>query len=174
MKISFGNKLKRLVWGLVWMCFGRTTPRIAFGFVWRRALCRAFGAKLEKGVNIYPGAKIWAPWNLEMGEKSCLAEGVDCYSVDKVKIGKEVVVSQGAYLCTASHDITRSTFDLITEPITIGDSAWIAAKASVMPGVTIGEGAVVAATATIVKDVEAWTVVGGNPAVPLKKRVVRE
>lgn len=152
------------------MILGRTTPRIGLGFAWRRALCRAFGARLERGVRIYPGVTIWAPWKLEMGKDSCLAEGVECYCVDRVTIGEKVVVSQGAYLCTASHDIEKESFDLVTKPIVIEDRAWVCAKAAVMPGVTIGEGAVVAATATVVKDVEPWTVVGGNPAAPLKRR----
>lgn len=171
MRISFGNKVARLIWGVTWAIFGRPTPRVGLGFKWRRLLCRAFGAKLARGVRIYPRATIWAPWNLTMGEASCLADGVDCYSVDRVTLGANVVVSQGAYLCTASHDITKPSFDLITRPIAIGDRAWVAAKATVLPGVRIGEGAVVGATATVVKDVAAWTVVGGNPAKFLKKRM---
>jgi acetyltransferase-like isoleucine patch superfamily enzyme len=43
----------------------------------------------------------------------------------------------------------------------------------ILPGVTIGEGAVVAAGSVVVKDVEPWTVVGGNPAKVIKKREIR-
>lgn len=87
-----------------------------------------------------------------------------------VIIGDNSVVSQGAFLCTAGHDITDSKHTLITAPIIIGDTAWVAADAFVNMGVTIGEGAVVGARAAVFKDVNPWTVVGGNPARFIKER----
>jgi acetyltransferase-like isoleucine patch superfamily enzyme len=77
-------------------------------------------------------------------------------------------------LITGSHDISISTFDLITKPITIMDNVWVATGAMILPGVTIGEGAVVAAGAVVTKDVEPWTVVGGNPAKVIKRRILEE
>ena len=112
------------------------------------------------------------PANLEMKEYSCLASQVDCYNVAPVIIGEQSTVSQGAYLCTASHDITDPLNHLITATIVIEDQAWIGAKAFVGMGVTIGQGAVVGATASVYKNVESWTVVGGNPARVIKKRVI--
>ena len=41
-------------------------------------------------------------------------------------------------------------------------------------GVTVGDGAVIGATSSVFKDVEPWTVVGGNPAKFIKKRVMKE
>lgn len=52
----------------------------------------------------------------------------------------------------------------------IKSDAWIGMKAMIMPGVTIGEGAIIAAGAVVTKDVEPYTVVGGNPAKLIKKR----
>ena len=121
---------------------------------------------------VYAGAKIWAPWNLIMGKNSCLSSDVDCYNVDIVLIGSNVVVSQKAYLCTASHEITHVTYPLIVSPIIIKDQAWIAADAFVGMGVTIGEGAVVGARSVVTKNVEPWTVVGGNPARFIKNRIL--
>ena len=112
------------------------------------------------------------PWNLEMDEYSCLGAEVDCYNVDKIKIGAHSMVSQKAYLCAASHDISRSYMPLVTSPIIIKDQAWIAADAFIGMGVTIGQGAVVGARASVFKDVEPWTIVGGNPAKFIKKRVI--
>jgi putative colanic acid biosynthesis acetyltransferase WcaF len=109
-----------------------------------------------------------------MGPNSCIASNVDCYNVDKVRIGANSVVSQGAYLCTASHDITNPLNPLITAPIIIADQAWVAADAFVGMGVTIGQGAVIGARAAVFKDVEPWTVVGGNPAKFIKKRVLKK
>ncbi len=133
---------------------------------------RLFGAKIGAGSAVYPSCKIWAPWNLTMGDYTCLSFGVDCYCVDKVTIGSNVTVSQHSHLCTASHDFTRSAMPLITAPIKIEDQVWVCADVFVGMGVNIGEGAVVAARATVVKDVQPWTVVGGNPAKAIKKRIL--
>lgn len=109
-----------------------------------------------------------------MEENSCLASDVDCYNVDMIIIGKHVTVSQKAFLCTASHSIESEKHELITKPIRIEDEAWVGAGAYIGLGATIGEGAVVGATASVYKSVEPWTVVGGNPAKPIKKRVIKQ
>jgi putative colanic acid biosynthesis acetyltransferase WcaF len=59
---------------------------------------------------------------------------------------------------------------LILKPIVIGANAWIAADAFVGPGVTIGDGAVLAARGVAVRDIEPWTVHGGNPAKLIRVR----
>jgi len=170
---SLSSKLGRSVWNIVWLLFFRSTPRgVLYG--WRRSLLRGFGAKIGKGVNILPSCKIWQPWNLTMGDYSCLSENVDCYSVDQITIGKQVVVSQGAFLCCASHDISSPIMELTFAPIIIEDSAWIAARAFVGPGVTIGEGAVVGACSVVTKDVSPWTVVAGNPVKVISKRIIKK
>jgi putative colanic acid biosynthesis acetyltransferase WcaF len=107
-----------------------------------------------------------------MEEYSCLSPEVDCYNVDKITIGAHSTVSQKAYLCAASHDITKSNHPLITAPIHIHEQSWIGAAAFIGMGVTIGRGAVVGATSSVYKDVEPWTVVGGNPAKFIKKRII--
>ena len=109
-----------------------------------------------------------------MGEFACLGENVDCYSVAPIVLGDQVTVSQGVRLCTAGHDISSPIMELTYKPIVVGANAWVAAWSIVMPGIMIGEGAVVAAGAVVTKDVEPWTVVGGNPARFLKKRVLTE
>lgn len=165
------HQMIRLVWGVVWTVFARPLPR-SVGSGWKRFLLRLFGAKVHATAVVYSSAKVYYPANLEMGAYSCLASEVDCYNVDKITIGENTTVSQGAYLCTASHDITNPLHPLITAPIVIEGQAWIGAKAFVGMGVTIGQGAVVGATASVYKDVEPWTVVGGNPAKYIKMRIV--
>tara|TARA_R110000851_G_scaffold71769_4_gene159496 strand:- start:542 stop:892 length:351 start_codon:yes stop_codon:yes gene_type:complete len=113
------------------------------------------------------------PWHLEMGEYSCLAPEVDCYNVAKITLGAHTTVSQKSYLCTASHDISKANNPLMTSPIIIENQAWIGASCYIGMGVTIHEGAVVGATASVFKDVEPWTVVGGNPAKFIKKRILK-
>jgi putative colanic acid biosynthesis acetyltransferase WcaF len=107
-----------------------------------------------------------------MGDHSCLANDVDCYSVAPIALGLHSTVSQYAHLCAAAHDYEDPGFRLVPKQITIGARAWVAAGAFVGPGVTVGEGAVVGARAVVVKDVPEWTVVAGNPAVQIRKRLL--
>jgi putative colanic acid biosynthesis acetyltransferase WcaF len=165
---SLRNKICRVLWKAVWLFLFRPTPRSFHA--WRCMLLRTFGARLGEAVHPYPSARIWAPWNLEMGNHSCLSEDVDCYCVDKIRIGPHATVSQYSFLCTASHDYKDPAMPLVTAPITIGERAWIAADVFVAPGVTIGDGAVVTARSSVFSDVDSWTVAAGNPAKSVKKR----
>lgn len=169
---SLLNRIARALWGIAWLVLYRPTPKILHG--WRRLVLRLFGARVGKGAHPHASARIWAPWNLEMGDHSCLGQNVDCYSVARVRIGAHATVSQYSYICTASHDIEHPNMPLITAPITICDGAWIAADAFVGPGVTIGEGAVVGARSSVFRNVEPWTVVAGNPARVIRKRKLRD
>ena len=169
----FSHKIGRLVWMMVWGVLFRTTPRGNFFRPWRILLLKCFGADVCWSSNVLPSCRIWQPWNLKMGEYACLSENVDCYTVDKIVIGAQATVSQGTFLCTASHDICSPTMELVTAPITVGAQAWVAADAFVGMGVTIGEGAVVGARAVVTRNVEPWTVVGGNPAKFIKKRELK-
>lgn len=170
--LSRKHQLVRLLWGLIWGIFARPLPR-SVGLGWKRFLLRLFGAKIHSTAVVYSSAKIYYPANLVMEAYSCLASDVDCYNVALIHLGANTTVSQGAYLCTASHDITNPLNPLITAPIVLEDQAWVGAKAFIGMGVHIGQGAVVGATASVYKNVEPWTVVGGNPAKFLKKRIIQ-
>lgn len=166
---SKGNKIRRLLWTVCWTLFARPFPKsMASG--WKRFLLRMFGARMADTAVVYSSATIFMPWNLEMKDYACIASGVDCYNAAPVVLGVNATVSQRAYLCTAGHDITDPHHRQTEAPIVIADRAWICAEAFVGQGVTVGEGAVAVPRAVVVKDVEPWTVVGGNPAKYLKMR----
>lgn len=129
---------------------------------------RAFGAKIGVGTRVYPRATIWAPWNLECGKVVAIADGANIYNTSRVVLHDLAIVSQNAFLCCGSHDFTSPAFDFISKPIVIEAEAWVAAHAIVLPGVHIGRGAVVGAGSVVRKDVPAWTVCAGNPAVEIK------
>lgn len=171
--LSRENQVVRMLWTIVWGVFARPLPR-SVGSGWKRFLLRLFGARIDATAIVYSSAKVYYPANLTMGAYACLASDVDCYNVAPVTIGANSTVSQGAYLCTASHDITDPLNPLVTKPIVIEDQAWVAAGVFVGMGVTIGQGAVVGARAAVFKDVEPWTVVGGNPAKFIKRREIKE
>ena len=171
---SLKSKMARAVWNVVWLLLFRPTPDRGLGIfvLWRIMLLRLFGAKIGKHCAVRNSAKIWQPWNLVLGDWVAISEDCDIYSVDIIRIGDRSTISKGAFLCCASHDVTSPIMELTYAPITIGHDAWVAGRAIVLPGVSVGDGAVVAAGSVVTKNVEAWTVIGGNPARLIKKRVI--
>ena len=167
--ISRSVKLRRLRWLIVWWSFASWLPDFV-GNKWRVWLLKCFGMNHCGHIAVYPNARVWAPWNVEMGSYVAIDDSVNLYSAAKITIGTKVAISREAIICTASHDITKPNRPLVSAPITIEDGVWIGARAIILPGVTIGEGAVVAAGAVVTKDVEPWSVVGGTPAKVIKKR----
>lgn len=166
-------KLRRFTWELVWLLVFRPTPRWAL-HGWRRFLLRGFGAKVGAGCRIAPSCRVWAPWNLSMGEFSALGDGVDCYSMGRIFIGSKVAVSQRSFLCAGSHDTRSLSRPLTTGPIVIEDHVWIAAESFVHPNVVIREGAVIGARSVVLKDMPAWSICAGNPCRRIKGRELRE
>lgn len=59
-------------------------------------------------------------------------------------------------------------------PVLIGNDVWIASDATLLAGITVGDGAIIAAGAVVVKDVPPFTIVGGVPAKPIRKRFTDE
>ena len=163
--------LKRIIWYMVNRTIFYCIPGIPFRQL-RNLILRAFGARIPLRSLVYPSAKIWAPWNLELGKHSTIGPNTQIYNKANIIIGNNCVVSQGAYLCTATHDIMDSKHSLLSSPIILKDKSWVAADVFIGPGVTIGEGAVIGARAVVFKDVDPWTVVGGNPAKYIKKRII--
>jgi putative colanic acid biosynthesis acetyltransferase WcaF len=168
-KFSRGVLLRRVLWGVGSIAF-RFSPRTSFG--WRRFLLRSFGAKIGAHVNTYPSTRIYFPWNLIVGDWSAIGEDAFIYNPGPVTLGEKVTISHRAQLCAGTHDYTQPDLPLLTPPINIRDQAWICADAFIGPGVTVGEGAIIGARAVTMKNVEPWTIVAGNPAVKIKRRVL--
>jgi len=163
-------QLLRVAWAAGRLLF-RCIPRPCYAP--RRMLLRCFGAKVGRKVNIANTATIYFPWNLEVGDWSAIGEQAYLYNLGRMAIGRKVTISQRAHLCAGTHDFTDPALPLLTPPITVGDQAWICADAFIGPGVAVGEGAVAGARAVVVKDVEPWAVVAGNPARVVKRREMK-
>jgi putative colanic acid biosynthesis acetyltransferase WcaF len=160
----------RVLWGITWitvwqLCWKRV-------YFLRTLILRLFGAKCAWFAYICGSVRIARPWDLSIGACTAIGPRVHLYNLGPLHIGKQVAISQDAYICGGTHDYTDPTCPLLRKKIVIEDYVWIGAGAFVAPGVTIGEGAVVGARAVVTKDVEPWTVVAGNPARPIKKRQV--
>jgi putative colanic acid biosynthesis acetyltransferase WcaF len=168
-KYGAGELWRRVLWGVGKLAF-RFSPRPCFG--WRRFVLRCFGARIGREVHVYNSARIYFPWNLTVGDWSAIGEDAFLYNLGHITLGQRVTVSQRAHLCAGTHDYNDPIMPLLKPPITIGDQAWICADAFVGPGITVGQGAVVGARAVVIKNVEPWSVVAGNPARQIKKRTL--
>jgi putative colanic acid biosynthesis acetyltransferase WcaF len=162
------NRLARTVWGVTCALLFRPTPRPLHA--WRAWLLRCFGAKLARNCHIYPRARIWAPWNLHCDEQATIGDDAEIYNAWPVTLDTHAIVSQGAYLCTATHDIDDPAFPMIGAPIRIGAYAWVCSRATVLAGVTLHDGAVLALGGVATGDLDAWSVYGGVPARRLRER----
>ena len=166
---STSNKLRRLLWTFCWALFCRRSPRPLHA--WRAMWLRLFGAKIGPNARIYAGARIWAPWNLICGELVAIADEADIYNPAPIHFGSHAIVSQGAYVCGATHDFNDVRFPLLAYEMKLGAYSWICARACVAPGVNVGEGAVLGLAAIAARDLEPWGVYGGSPAVKIKERI---
>jgi putative colanic acid biosynthesis acetyltransferase WcaF len=133
-------------------------------------LLRCFGAQIGAGVCIKPGLKVKFPWRLVVGEFVWLGENCWIDNVAMVTIGSHTCLSQDVYLCTGNHDWSSQTFDLKDAPILIGESCWIAARATIGPGVEVGRGAVLCLGSVTGRSLAPMTIYAGNPAQPIKER----
>lgn len=140
----------------------------------RVKLLRFFGARIGTGVVIKPGVCVKYPWQLSVGDHCWLGE--DCWidNLTQVKVGSNVCISQGAYLCTGNHDWSDPAFGLLLGPISLADGSWVGARAVLAPGVTLEENAIAAAGSVITKSIPASQVWAGNPAVFVRRRSIRD
>ncbi len=140
------------------------------GSTHRLLILRMFGARIGSGVKIRPGLRVKFPWRLMIGNHAWIGEDVWIDNLADVAIGAHCCISQGAYLCTGNHDWTAVGFNLRIAPICICDSAWVAARTVVAPGVTIGEGSVLALGSVATRSLQPWSINTGNPATPVGAR----
>ncbi|MCW2284285.1 putative colanic acid biosynthesis acetyltransferase WcaF [Rhodoblastus acidophilus] len=163
--------MARALWGGLRLPLFAWTPRPLWG--WRRTVLRAFGARVGRDVHVYPSARIFAPWDLELGDACAIGDRAVIYNLGRISIGAAATISQQAHLCAGTHDFRDPAMPLLKPPIDIGAGAWICADAFIGPGVKVGGMAIIGARAVVVRDVGADTIVVGNPARVVGRREVR-
>jgi putative colanic acid biosynthesis acetyltransferase WcaF len=139
----------------------------------RSFLLRLFGAKVANRVVLKPGIRVKYPWLLSIGSHSWIGEDVWIDNLVPVTIGASVCISQGAFLCTGSHDWSDPSFGLLVKPILLEDGSWVGAKALICPGVKVERYGVATAGSVVTKDIPAFEIHSGNPARFHKKRKIR-
>ncbi len=166
--IPKSDKIYRLIWRIVSLFFF-TPLSLPFFNSWRIFLLRLFGAKIGENCVIHSSVYIPSPKNLIFGSHSAMGPQVQLH-FGKTIIGSKVTISQRTYLCSASHETTSINTPFKAGTIVIKDFVWIASEAFIMSNVIVGKGAIVGARAAVFKNVNEWTIVGGNPAKFIKKR----
>jgi putative colanic acid biosynthesis acetyltransferase WcaF len=158
------------LWWLVQSLFFRNSPQFMYGF--RNFLLRLFGAKIGKNVIIRQTVRITYPWKVSIGDYSWIGDDVVLYSLGEIEIGKNVVISQKSYICTASHDYLQSDFPIFAKKNIIQDECWLATDVFVAPGITIGKGTVIGSRSSVYKDIPSNKVCVGNPAKIIRERKI--
>ncbi len=139
----------------------------------RVRLLRLFGARVGEAVVIKPGVSVKYPWHLVIGDACWIGERCWIDNLTTVRLGNNVCLSQGVYLCTGNHDWSDPHFGLMIAPIQLNDGAWAGAMSILTPGVVLSEGAVAGAGSVVTGIVPEYAIYAGNPAVYVKQRVLR-
>ena len=137
-------------------------------------LLRIFGSTIGNGVIIKPKVNIKYPWNLQIGDHVWIGELVWIDNLDRIILGNNVTISQGALLISGSHNYNKSTFDLLIGKIILEDGVWIAAKSVVSSGVTCKTHSVLTLNSVATQDLDEYGIYRGNPAVKHSIRIIEK
>lgn len=165
---SVNQRVLRLLWEICWCLLCAWTPKPANP--WRLFWLGVFNAKIDGTPFVHQRARIAIPWNLTLHDRACLGDRANAYSLGEIEIGARATVAQEAYLSTGSHEFSDPALPLVVAKITIGEDAFVGARAFVLPGVTIGARAIVGAGSVVTKDVPENVVAAGNPCRVLRPR----
>jgi putative colanic acid biosynthesis acetyltransferase WcaF len=164
------SRFKQVAWYFVNILFFKNPLNMLSSL--KTGLLKLFGAQLGQGVVVKPAVNIKYPWKLKVGDHSWIGEEVWIDNLSDVIIGRNVTLSQGSLLLTGTHDHTRTTFDFMAYPIILEDGVWIGARAVVSGGTTCRSHSILGINSVAEKDLEAYTIYKGNPAVPVITRSI--
>jgi putative colanic acid biosynthesis acetyltransferase WcaF len=162
------QRVLRILWEFCWVVFCAWTPKPLNE--WRLFWLRVFDAKIHGNPFVHQRARILIPWNLTLHDRACLGDRANAYTLGEIEIGARATIAQEAYLSTGSHDFSQAGMPLVTAKITIGEDAFVGARAFVLPGVTIGARSVIGACSVVTHDVPENVIAAGNPCKVLRPR----
>ena len=159
-----------MVWYLVKMFF------FLSAFPWpsslKRRLLIFFGAKIGCGFVIRPRVNIHMPWKLIVGDHCWIGEDCEFLNLETITMQDHVAIAHRVYLATGNHDYKNHTMPFRNAPITIESGTWVASCVFIGPGVKIAQHCVIGAGSVVTKSVPEWSVVAGNPASVIRRRVL--
>ncbi len=162
------NRSVRVLWEFCWVVFCIWTPKPLNE--WRLFWLRVFDAKIDGKPFVHQRARIAIPWNVTLHDRACLGDRANLYSLGEIEVGAGAIIAQEAYLSTGSHDFEHPAHPLVTAKITIGEDAFVGARALVLPGVKIGAHSVIGAGSVVTRDVPENVIAAGNPCKVLRHR----
>ena len=139
----------------------------------RRACAKMVLPQCGEDVNIERGAQF--AWDLQIGDHSGV--GVNALISASVTIGNDVMMGPECMIFTSNHGMDDLTEPMWRQefskprPVVIEDDVWIGARVIILPGVRVGKGSVIGAGSVVTKDVEPYSIVGGNPARKIGSRI---
>ncbi len=163
------GKFKRILWHFTNGIFFKSFFHF---YSLKVGILRCFGATVGRNVVIKPYVNIKYPWNIVIGNDVWIGEEVWIDSLDKVIIGNDVCISQGALLLCGNHNYHKTSFDLMVGKIILEDGVWIGAKSVVCANVICHSHSVLGVLGVATRNLEQYTIYRGNPAEPVKKRTV--
>lgn len=149
--------------------YNATGPDDAAG---RMALLRQLFGAVGDGADIQPRFHCDYGYNIRVG-RNCFIN-YNCVFLDcaPIEIGDDLQMAPAVQVYAATHPLDpklRAAGLELARPIRIGSNVWIGGGAIILPGVTIGDGAVIGAGSVVSRDVQAATLVVGNPARMVRK-----
>lgn len=129
----------------------------------------AKNVKFGNRVTIYPGAQIWGPGKILIGDNVAIGKDTIILGVDEIVIGNDVSIAAQSYIIDCDHgymkkDLIRNQ-KLNSAPIFIGNDVWIGAGAKVLKGSYISEGAVIGAMGLVKGYIDPYSI---NVGIPVK------
>ncbi|MDE0573650.1 acetyltransferase [Demequina sp. B12] len=132
-----------------------------------------FGASIGTGVVFRPRTRVHSPWNLEIGNDCWIGDGVWFHNQGNIRIGRDVVISQGSFLTTGSHR-HATDMGLVVKPITVDDGVWVTSRCMILGGAQVGRSVLVRPMTVVHGNVADGLVVQGNPMKVVGKRFPTE
>lgn len=161
------SRLKAYSWNLVELAL--VSNRLQISSRLRVAALRWYGATVGEGVVFRPRTRVKSPWNLEIGDRCWIGDGVWFHNRDRITVGHDVVISQETYLTTGSHDM-RGDMGLRTRTITVEAGAWVTSRCVVLGGAHIGRSAVISPLTVVKGTVPANAILAAPDAVVVGTR----
>jgi putative colanic acid biosynthesis acetyltransferase WcaF len=159
---------------LLWSFFNYFILNAAFPWpqAFKRKLLILFGAKIGTGLILKIKVRVKYPWRLIIGNNCWIGESVWIDNLENVTLGNNVCLSQGAVLLTGNHDYKMAPFPYRLGAIILEDGVWIGAQSVVCAGVICKSHSILTVNSVAGKNLDAWGIYSGNPAVFMRKREI--